>query len=248
MSSYQEVFKRYEKKYLLNQKQYDALKEALSLYMNEDSYGKHSINNIYYDTENFELIRASIDKPVYKEKLRLRSYGVPNANSEVFVEIKKKYKGVVYKRRTQLPLHEATAFIESANPEVIKGDISPASAQILQEVQYFLNRYKLTPKVFIAYDRLALFGKEDSNLRITFDSDIRFRETELDLSLGTHGKPLLGPNEYLMEIKIPGVMPLWLSQTLTQLSIYPTSFSKYGNCYKQYLFYNTYTLGGQLYA
>lgn len=248
MSSYQEVFKRYEKKYLLSKKQYEALREALSHYMSEDDYGKHSINNIYYDTDNYELIRASIDKPVYKEKLRVRSYGIPTKESEVFVEIKKKYKGVVYKRRAQLPLKEAVSFIENKNPEGILSDVKPGSAQILHEIEWFLKRYDLKPRVFIGYDRLALFGKEDTNLRITFDSDIRYRETALDLSLGTHGEALLNPDERLMEIKLPGVMPLWLSQILTQLNIYPSSFSKYGNCYKEHLFYNTYPAGGQLYA
>lgn len=248
MSNYQEVFKRYEKKYLLTKEQYEALRDALSHYMHEDDYGKHSINNIYYDTENYELIRASIDKPVYKEKLRIRSYGAANEQSEVFVEIKKKYKGVVYKRRAQLPLNEAVSFIESKNPETILSDVKPASAQILHEIEWFLKRYSLKPSVFIGYDRLALYGKDDSNLRITFDTNLRYRETDLDLSLGSHGKALLNPDECLMEIKIPGVMPLWLSQTLTHLNIYPCSFSKYGNCYKEHLFYKTYPLGGQKYA
>lgn len=228
MAKYQDVFKRYEKKYILNDKQYNNLRDKLKGHMKEDDHGIHTINNIYYDTDSYELIRASIEKPMYKEKLRVRSYSTPKADDKVFVEIKKKYDGVVYKRRSKLGLKEAENFLISKKyPE--------KSSQINDEILWFLNMYNPVPKVFIAYERLALFSIEDSNVRITFDKNIRFRDYCLDLSKGSYGTNILEPEKTLMEIKIPGVFPLWLSDILSELEIFPASFSKYGNCYKQFL-------------
>lgn len=228
MAQDQDVFKRYEKKYRISGTQYQEILERLSDKMVRDEYGLHTINNIYYDTDNFALIRASIEKPVYKEKLRLRSYGTPKDGDKVFVELKKKFKGVVYKRRIALPLMDANRYlIQGRKPEV--------NSQIFQEIDWFVNRYQPQPKVFIGYDRLALIGSEDSALRVTFDQNIRYRTTSLDLAKGTFGAPLISPGEFLMELKIPGVMPLWLSHALNDLKIYPTSFSKIGACYKDYL-------------
>lgn len=228
MADYQGVFKRYEKKYLLNELQYKTLRQRLESYMEADSYGLHSINNIYYDTDDYRLIRASLEKPAYKEKLRLRSYGATGKDSSVFVEIKKKYDGVVYKRRVAMKLSEADDYILNGNKPL-------KQTQITREIDWFLNYYKVSPKVFIAYDRIALFGKQDSDLRITFDTNIRFRENKLDLLEGSKGKLLLKDKLILMEIKIPGVMPLMLSRVLDELKIYPVSFSKYGTCYKEHL-------------
>jgi hypothetical protein len=228
MADYQGVFKRYEKKYLLSDYQYKLLRERLAEYMEQDSYGLHTINNIYYDTDDYRLIRESLSKPVYKEKLRLRSYGTPTSDSKVFLEIKKKYDGVVYKRRVSLGLEEA-------NKYVLKGKQPSKTCQITKEIDWFLKSYDLTPKVFIAYDRIALFGKEDNDLRITFDTNIRWREDNLDLTKGSSGRQLLQPGQILMEIKIPGVMPLWMSHMLDELDIRSTSFSKYGTCFSKHL-------------
>lgn len=237
MSQYQDVFRRYEKKYMLSNEQHQILMERLYDHMTKDSYGMHTICNVYLDTESYELIRASIEKPIYKEKIRLRSYGIPKPGDKVFVEIKKKFDGIVYKRRVQLPLDEAMN-------RLTLGKQPTASSQILYEIDWFMKRYMPVPKVFIAYDRLALFGNEDPKLRITFDQNIRFRECLLDPSKGSWGNPLLEPGKILMEIKIPGAMPIWLSQILAGLNIFPTSFSKYGNYYKEHLIYNTYQKGG----
>ncbi|WP_099469772.1 polyphosphate polymerase domain-containing protein [Konateibacter massiliensis] len=228
MADYQGVFKRYEKKYLLTDYQYKLLRERLAEYMEEDSYGLHTINNIYYDTDDYRLIRKSLEKPIYKEKLRLRSYGTPTKDSNVFLEIKKKYDGVVYKRRTAMKLDEAGKY-------VLDGKQPCSTSQITREIDWFLKSYDLSPKVFIAYDRIALFGKEDADLRITFDTNIRWREENLDLARGSNGRQLLQPGQVLMEIKIPGVMPLWMSHLLNEMEIYSTSFSKYGTCYKNHL-------------
>lgn len=237
MAQHQDVFKRYEKKYMLNEQQHQALMQQLKGYMTKDRYGLHTIGNVYFDTENYELIRASLEKPVYKEKLRLRSYGVPKPGDNVFLELKKKFKGIVYKRRGQLTLEEAQRYL-------VLGEQPAGDSQIIHETDWFLKSYRPVPKVYIAYDRTALFGQEDENLRITFDQNIRFRESHLDLSKGHWGNPLLEPGKILMEIKIPGAMPLWLSRLLSGLEIFPTSFSKYGTCYKEHLICRVYQKGG----
>lgn len=222
------IFERVEKKYLLTGKEYELLIEGLAPHMEMDEYGLHTICNIYYDTDNFELVRTSIDKPVYKEKLRLRSYGIPSDTSKVFLEIKKKYKGIVYKRRVSMTLEESKRYLTHG--------IRPAeNCQILREIDYFMKFYTPIPKVYLAYDRIAFYGKEDSDIRITLDQNIRSRMEELDLAKGDYGKSLLDKDNYLMEIKVPTAYPLWLADILSDLRIYPASFSKYGNVYKEQL-------------
>lgn len=220
------TFKRTEKKYLMSPETYERLREALDPYMQVDEYGLHTICNIYYDTEHYDLIRTSLDKPIYKEKLRLRSYGIPNDDSKVFIEIKKKYKGVVYKRRIMLPHSQAAAYLnEGIYP-------SHKDSQILHEIDYFIKFYQPKPKLFLAYDRIAMFGRADSRFRLTFDQKIRSRENRLSLTEGDDGTLLFGDKPlYLMEVKIDGALPLWLSHILTELEIYPVSFSKYGTIY-----------------
>ncbi len=228
LSNIKSVFQRVEVKYMVEEATYPILMERLKEHMDIDSYGLHTICNIYYDTEHDELIRTSLEKPIYKEKLRLRSYGVPTESSKVFLEIKKKYKGIVYKRRMDLDLASAKEFtLHNIPPE--------GESQIQKEVEYFFKFYKPVPKVYIAYDRIAMFGKEDPELRITFDQNIRSRDYDLNLEDGDHGELLLKEGFRLMEIKIAGAMPLWLSAILNELAIYPTSFSKYGNVYKKKL-------------
>lgn len=232
MTNINYVFKRSEKKYLLSTDKYCELLKRLDGYMKADDYGLSTICNIYYDTEYFDLIRRSIEKPCYKEKLRLRSYGVPNGTDRVFLEIKKKYDGVVYKRRVSMSLGEAQDYLECG--------IRPENdSQIIHEIDYFINYYKPEPKLYLAYDRTAYFGVEDSSVRITFDSNIRSRDYDLDLSAGDYGEKLLEDGQYLMEIKIAGAMPLWLVEILSDMNLYPTSFSKYGNIYKTSLMLKT---------
>ena len=224
----QRCFQRYEKKYLLNPEQYQKIRAGLAPYMEADEHGRYTICNLYYDTPHFQLIRASLYKPVYKEKLRMRSYGVPADGDSVFVELKKKYKGVVYKRRTVLEAGEALDYLA--------GRCSPrAKDQICREIDWFLGRYHPVPQVFIAYDREALAGLEDRVLRVTFDIDLRWRDTALDLRSGDGGERITSRDQILMEIKIPGSAPVWLSRLLSENSVFPTSFSKYGVCYRENL-------------
>ncbi len=220
------VFERVEKKYLLTKEKHDLLLADLKSHITTDKYGKYTICNIYYDTESYDLIRHSIEKPAYKEKLRLRSYGKPTKEDEVFLEIKKKYKGTVFKRRISLTLEEAQQYLNHG----IKPD---RDSQILREIDYFMNFYHPKPKLYLAYDRIAYFGSDDKQIRITFDQRIRSRQYDLNLAKGDYGEYLLDECSYLMEIKVPLAMPLWLANRLSSLEIYPTSFSKYGNIYKQ---------------
>lgn len=222
----QSVFNRYEKKYLIPEEIYMELRNRIRPYMQEDRYGLHTICNIYYDTPDNYLIRRSIDKPAYKEKLRLRSYVIPNLDSQVFLEIKKKYKKVVNKRRIQLSLREAYDYLE-------KGIKPQKEGQILEEIDFFLKRYPLEKGIYLAYDRIALFGKEDNDFRVTFDQNIRSRKRFMELENGSKGEKLLPDGYYLMETKVMGATPIWFTKILSELSIYPISFSKYGNFYKK---------------
>lgn len=217
-------FKRKEIKYILTAEKYDQLcKRIHGKYMQTDKYGLTTICNLYFDTTDYQLIRTSIEKPKYKEKLRLRSYGTPNSDTMVFLEIKKKVQGVVYKRRISLSLAEAEDYIENGVKPKNQG-------QIFNEIDYFINRYKAFPRVYLAYDRIAMYGIENKSFRITFDFNIRSRTDNLRLEYGDSGQIL--SDSIIMEIKTVGSMPMWMTKILSELEIYPASYSKYGNVYK----------------
>lgn len=228
MGTIQYNFERVEEKYFLTRKQYACLLPRLAGIFAADDYGKTAICNIYYDTDDWRLIRASIEKPIYKEKLRVRSYGVPRERDTVFVELKKKYDGVVYKRRIGTDAAHAKAFLES-------GVLPRGAGQVEREILWFLGFYRVKPKVFIGYDRTAYFGKTDSGLRVTFDENLRFRENDLDLRAGDAGVPLLADDPVLMELKLPGVCPLSLCRLLSEVGAYPVSFSKYGKFFTDFI-------------
>ena len=224
--AYQSVFKRYELKYLLTDAQKEAVMAAMEAHMVPDKYGRTTIRNIYFDTKNYRLIRRSIEKPSYKEKLRLRSYGCPESNSPVFVELKKKFEDVVYKRRTGLPLDQALAWVCNRTPQ-------DDPSQIIREIDYFMDFYgDLQPTMFLCYDRVAYYAGDGSDFRITFDTDILCRREDIRLDGPIQGTPILPPGLTLMEIKSPGGMPLWLAHILNQNRIFKTSFSKYGMAYQ----------------
>lgn len=217
------VFQRVEKKYRMTHEQYEMFLEKMAEYINEDEFGLHTIHNIYYDTPDYGLIRNSLEKPKYKEKFRVRGYGEITRDSQIFLEIKKKYRGVVYKRRTCMTCHEAERYLSAR--------IMPESCdQIMREIDYFFEFYKLQPQVYLAYDRVAYVGNEDAELRITIDRNIRSRYERLELGYD-EGCQMLNPGTYLMEIKVPMAYPIWLSHILAELRIYPLSFSKYGTVY-----------------
>lgn len=228
MKSARLYFKRYEKKYLLSSRQYELLWQELEPYVQPDEFFKSTVCSIYYDTDDYQLIRHSIEGPVFKEKLRLRSYGVPEADGDVFVELKKKFKGVVYKRRIKATEEQAEAWLSGRSA-------SPDDSQTSREIEWFISRYALSPKIYIACDREAYVAKDDHELRFTFDKNMRWREVELNLCAGSWGEALLEDGQVLMEIKLPDTAPLWLADMLSRLSIFPGNFSKYGNCYKNNL-------------
>ena len=228
--AYQTVFKRYELKYLLTEAQKQAILRELSSHMAPDQYGQTTIRNIYFDTPNHRLIRRSIEKPVYKEKLRIRSYAQAEQDSIVFVELKKKFDSVVYKRRVAVTEAEATAWL-------CHRKFSPSPSQITREIDYFLDFYGvLQPAVFLSYDRQAFYGIEEPKLRITFDENILCRTDRLSLCQAPEGTPILPPGLTLMEVKAPGSIPLWLTRILTENHIFKTSYSKYGIAYQTLLF------------
>lgn len=231
-----EVFNRYEKKYLIDEVTFKSLLNRISDYMELDKYNKngqfYSISNIYYDTDDNRLIRSSIEKPVYKEKLRMRSYGTPNAHDKVFLEIKKKYNGIVNKRRTSIVLKDAYRYMENGT---FPYETECLNRQVLKELDYFRSIYDLKPKVYLSYDRYAFFEKNDGDFRVTFDTNITTRRGDVRLESGSYGNKLLPQSLYLMEIKINGSVPMWFTHCLSELKIYPVSFSKYGTEYKRYV-------------
>lgn len=222
---YQTTFKRYELKYLLSASQKARILEVMQPYMQLDEYGRTTIRNIYYDTENFRLIRRSLEKPSYKEKLRVRSYQPVGPEDPVFVELKKKCDAVVYKRRLSLP--EAQAMESFQDNKAL-----PVHSQIADEIEYFRAYYQsLRPAVYLSYEREAYFAKDGGDFRVTFDEKILYRKTDLRLGAEVYGTPLLDEGHTLMEIKTSGGIPLWMSHALTRQRVYKTSFSKYGAAY-----------------
>lgn len=229
MNDYQGIFRRFEKKFLMDDEQFGAFREMVMGRLEYNQYHKSTICNLYFDTPDYRLIRASIETPVpiYKEKLRLRTYGVPGPDGTAFVELKKKYDGVVFKRRIAMPLSQAYDYLENHNHTGISGQIS-------HEIDYFMKYYGYPePAMFVSYDREAYFDRENNDVRITFDDNIVYRTEDLALENGVGGSRLLAPGQHLMEVKIPEAMPLWLVRALSELEIRRVRYSKYGNAYKR---------------
>ena len=228
--AYQTIFKRYELKYLLTKEQKEKVVQAIRSYMALDQYGRTTIRNIYFDTENYRLVRRSLEAPTYKEKLRIRSYCRAAPDSAVFVELKKKFQKVVYKRRIALPEQDAMDWVTGRRN-------CPGSCQISAEVDYFLQYYgSLTPAVFLSYDREAFYSKDHSDFRVTFDDTILCRQKELSLESEVYGLPVLPEGMALMEIKCSGGIPMWMIQILSREKLYKTSFSKYGTAYQTIIY------------
>ncbi|GGA29623.1 polyphosphate polymerase domain-containing protein [Paenibacillus physcomitrellae] len=233
-----EVFNRYENKYLMDTEAFNGFYSRLMEHMEPDSNNKggqfYVISNLYYDTDQHTLVRSSLSKPKYKEKLRIRAYGVPSPNAKVYLELKKKVFGLVNKRRTSLNLQEAYEFVHTGQPPAFREGMN---RQVMQEIEYFLSRYQLRPMAYLAYDRIAMFCKGNRDLRITFDTNIRSRRYDLRLEAGDHGEQLMEPGQWLMEVKAEKTIPVWLSRLLSEQQMYRTSFSKYGNEYKKSIRY-----------
>ncbi|MCI2058058.1 MAG: polyphosphate polymerase domain-containing protein [Oscillibacter sp.] len=223
------VFQRHELKYLVGSRQRAFLCDALARRMTPDPYGDSTVCSVYFDTPDFRLIRRSLEKPVYKEKLRLRSYGPANPEQPVFLELKKKFRDTVYKRRISLLEREAAAYLDGAAA-------LPEDSQIGREIEAFRQFYgTLSPAVYLSYGRSACFSPEEPGLRVTFDRDILWRTDRLKLTDAPGGRRLLPPDISLMEIKTAGAVPLWLVRLLSAGKVRQTAFSKYGRAYETIL-------------
>ena len=222
------VMKRYEMKYLMSPEQTEFFKKSVEDYMKIDKFGLTSIASLYYDTPDYRLIRTSLEKPPFKEKIRLRSYGIATDSSPVFLELKRKAYGIVYKRRVQSTLPLVKKFFDC------EGDIC-AGGQINREITTFRDYYKtLVPACLIIYDRIAYF-QPDGDLRLTIDHNPRYRYDDLNLKTSMEGISLLQEGYTILEVKVQQAVPLWLSAILTKGRIYKNSFSKYGEAYRQQL-------------
>lgn len=219
------TFERQELKYLMTAGQYERLRELMEDYMKPDSFGRSTIHNIYYDTPDSLLVRRSLEKPLYKEKLRVRSYGCAALDGTVYVELKKKFRGIVYKRRVAATQTQARHWLDNG--------LRPRSGtQIVREIDYFRKLYQpLLPAMLLTYEREAFFGRNDSCFRMTFDGNILWRDCDITLSAPPGGDSLLAPDARLLEVKAPEGLPLWLTRFLSREEIFKASFSKYGNAY-----------------
>lgn len=229
-----QVFNRYEEKYIIDMDTYHRLLERLEGYVYPDQYSQggkgYAVNNLYLDTDDDWFIRNSLQRPPYKEKLRLRCYGQPDADSLIYYEIKKKICRMVNKRRTSMTLQDAVAFTTT--------HILPSSdqnSQVLREIAYILHNFSPYPKVALFYDRAAYYSPDDKTLRITFDTNLRARRDKLDFCHGRGGQYIIPPDKVVMEIKVPHSLPLWLARIISEMQIVTQTFSKYGTEYRQYL-------------
>lgn len=224
---YENIFNRQEEKYLLTKNDKEKLLKKINQYIEKDKFYEATICNLYFDTKNKDLVIHSLEKPIYKDKVRLRSYNIPNLNDDVFLEVKSKYKGIVYKRRIKFILKDFYDYTKKKKIE--------KKSQIMKELDYLFQFYDLVPVFYIAYDRKSYKGIMDDGLRITIDENLRSRKEDLYLELGDAGKKYFEEEKYIMEIKTKNAMPLWLAHTLSELQIFPISFSKYGSVYSAYL-------------
>lgn len=240
-----DVFQRVERKYLLSQEQYLAFNAACSGMLEDEPYGHSMISSLYYDTPQFAMINRSLEKPLYKEKLRVRAYGVPGPQDEVYVELKKKFDGIVYKRRVGMTREGAEAYMAGlsyekamaafpfADPELQNQAYSQRSIQIAREIDACRSRWpRLRPSIMTIVRRDALHATDDSGVRLTFDHEARWRDDRLLLGLDVDGSPLLAEDQVIMEIKCMRAYPRWLVDTLNTIKAYPCSISKYGRAYQ----------------
>lgn len=227
--AYANTFKRREMKFLLTEEQFKIISEGIAPYMTEDEFGLHTIMNIYFDNDNDDLIRHSLGKPKFKQKMRLRAYGKAAAdNDKAFLEIKKKYRGITYKRRLEMSYKELFDY-------AALGILPEKKGQVFEEIDYLKNQMNLVPRIVICYDRAAFFGNDDKEFRVTFDSGVRYRTDDLDLRSGDYGELLSAAPYRIMEVKSASSIPMWLVNILSKNKIYHGSFSKYGTIYQSEL-------------
>ncbi|MFI3257305.1 MAG: polyphosphate polymerase domain-containing protein [Spirochaetales bacterium] len=225
----QTTFKRYELKYLLTQAQYDDLRLCMQKHMMSDQYGRYKISNIYFDTPDYKVIRECLDHPKYKEKLRLRLYGDFSADKTVFIELKRKCNGFVYKKRMNLPQAQAL-------PYLCENQSLCEHSQILNEIEYFKHIHPdLLPRVYLFYEREAFFAVADKDFRMTFDFNMTMRDCDVSLEKSNYDRKILSENYIVLEVKTVIGLPFWFIDFLNQNKLYKTSFSKYATAYRRYI-------------
>lgn len=236
----QMIFKRFEIKYMIDETVFEKLMEVMDGYMIADEHGRSTVCSLYYDTPKHLLIRRSLEHPVYKEKLRLRSYGLAKPSDTVFVELKKKFCSVVYKRRIAMTYDKALSYL-AGNGQIDESQITESQiaesqitdSQIASEINYALKIYEnLAPAVLLSYEREAFYARNNHEFRVTFDRNILWRDYDLSLDKGIYGTPILEDQKVLMEVKTDGAIPGWMVDFLTANKLYKTSFSKYGTAYR----------------
>jgi len=227
------IFIRDERKYLISSSKGAVLQALLNKHMEIDHSGEYLVQNIYFDNENWDVIRESMEKPFYKEKLRLRYYNQFNSASTGYLELKKKFDGIVYKRRIAFALNKIKT---GSVCEIVLED----NSQISREIGYFIQNKSVSEKIHVAYKRIAFNGIEEKDFRVTFDRDVNFHIVRPDTAFSgrpcfnfhsDYSRQVLNQNQIIMEIKAAGAVPLWFSKTLSELKIFPASFSKVGICY-----------------
>ena len=221
------IFKRLEKKFILNKHQLTSFKKLINNHMQADAFGHYNVLNIYYDTPNWDIAKLQLEKPIYREKLRMRCYNSNNKNSDMFLELKKKYKGVSYKRRTYISDYANSTFTLNEKKQIDK------------EIDYYINTNQVSERMFIGYSREAYAGIQDPNLRLTLDTNICYRTHDLNFNDVTNGTKILAHDQTLLEVKIGGAFPLWLAKFLSENQLYANSFSKFANSYLHMNQHNT---------
>ena len=234
------IFDRIEKKYLINADQERTILKVVKKQMKRDNYHKSEVFNVYFDTDNFDLIIKSIDNPNFKEKLRARSYG---GYDKVFLEIKTKLKEwekgapknkVGYKRRLLVTRKDYGEFVagKKTMEELAERKVElNTDVQIAREVDYLVKTLSLKPRILVYYDRESYVG--EGGLRITFDRKLSYRDKDLRFVKKSGDQHFFeNPDDLIMEIKAHGVMPLWLVRTLSRERAFPQQFSKIGKIYE----------------
>lgn len=229
----QQIFRRQEIKYLLTESEVQDLIWLIEPYLKKDKYFKGTNCSIYFDDENRYLAIHSMEKPLYKEKIRIRSYGVPKLTDTVFLEIKKKFNGVGSKRRIPVKLSDFYQYLKT-------GELNSNSEVIKKELDECMARYRLKPTMFLAYDRTSYCGKDDPTFRVTFDRNVRSRNNNLRLEKGDQGKKFFKNGIVVMEVKALDAYPFFFVHALSKLKIYPASFSKYGRVTEKVIYHNNF--------
>ena len=231
-------FKRIEKKYIVDKEDLDRLLEDLREYLVEDDFPNSSITNIYFDTEDFQVIRDSIAKKNEREKIRMRTYATdPKPSSQVFLELKKKdAQGIGHKFRLATNLGDIQIFMGNGDTVHVPSE----NKQLVDELSQLRDKYQgLDARMYIFYNRFSLKEKHtikkqpQTKIRITIDQNLTYRDYDVDILSGVYGNKLVGEGKVVMEIKTPGEQPLWLKTILEKHGIEPKSFSKYGTAYRK---------------